>query len=143
MTAPSRPPLKSITPTTTTPHTAPQPVDTPAVGEPKGVAEGVPTAVPRSKRFPAGGGRGNGTDPTPDRPGIRIYAPPVYRHHRDGARWSTRHGDTPNAAYTCACGHSRTAIGAHAVAALVADYGAHKDACTGTPDPFTEGREAA
>ncbi|MEV6536678.1 hypothetical protein AB0M86_45215 [Streptomyces sp. NPDC051639] len=113
------------------------------MGEPKGVAEGVPTALSRAKRFPAGEGRGNGVDPTPDRPGIRIYAPPVYRHHKDGARWSMRRGDTPNAAYACGCGQTGTAIGAHGVAALVADYGAHKDACTGTPAPLAEGRKAA
>ncbi|MFD9493639.1 hypothetical protein ACFWA1_19425 [Streptomyces sp. NPDC060005] len=137
------PHLKSISTTPDGPQDAAQPVDNPVVGEPKGVAEGVPTALPRSKRFPAGEGRGNGADPTPDRPCIRIYAPAVYRHHKDGVRWSTRHGDTPNAAYACGCGQTRTAIGAHAVAALVADYDAHKNACTGTPGLFTEGRKAA
>ncbi|MGW6261722.1 hypothetical protein [Streptomyces sp. NPDC055085] len=137
------PHLKSITTTPDGPQAAAQPVDSPAVGEPKGGAEGVPVALPRSKRFPAGEGRGNGADPTPDRPGIRIYAPPVYRHHKDGARWSMRHGDTPNAAYACTCGQMRTAIGAQAVTALVADYGAHKDVCTGTPDSLADGREAA
>ncbi|MET7348854.1 hypothetical protein [Streptomyces mirabilis] len=143
MTDPSRPPLKSITPTPTTPHAAPQPVDTTAVGESKGAArQGVVSALPRSKRFPADQGRHNSDNPTPDQPGIRIYAPPVYRSHDDGARWSKRHGDTPNAAYACACGQTRTATGARSVADLVADYGAHKDACTGTP-PLTEGRTAA
>ncbi|MEV4446040.1 hypothetical protein [Streptomyces mirabilis] len=115
----------------------------PSVGEPKGAArQGVISALPRSNRFPAGEGRRSSGNPTPDQPGIRIYAPPVYRSHDDGARWSKRHGDTPTAAYACACGQTRTATGAHAVAALVADYGAHKDACTGTP-PLTEGRTAA
>ncbi|MFF4136217.1 hypothetical protein ACFY1B_32740 [Streptomyces mirabilis] len=116
----------------------------PSVGEPKGAArQGVISALPRSKRFPADQGRHNSGNPTPDQPGIRIYAPPVYRSHDDGARWSKRHSDTPTAAYACACGQTRTATGAHGVAALVADYGAHKDACTGTPAPLTEGRTAA
>ncbi|WP_405955361.1 hypothetical protein [Streptomyces phaeochromogenes] len=115
------------------------------MGAPKGVAVGVPSTPSRSKRFQAGEGRGNGGDPAPDRPGIRIYAPPVYRSHDDGARWSKRPGDTPNAAYACACGRTRTATGARAVSALVADYDAHKAACTGTPAPLAllEGRTAA
>ncbi|MFJ2828583.1 hypothetical protein ACIPC1_13565 [Streptomyces sp. NPDC087263] len=95
------------------------------------------------KRFPAGEGRGNGGDPTPDQPGIRIYAPPVYRHHKDGARWSKRPGDTPNAAYACICGQTRMATGSHAVAALVADYDAHKAACSGALARLPEGRTAA
>ncbi|WP_328506312.1 hypothetical protein [Streptomyces sp. NBC_00391] len=82
-------------------------------------------------------------DPTPDRPGIRIYAPPVYRSHDDGARWSKRYGDTPTAAYACPCGQSSAATGQHAVAALVAEYDAHKSACTGAPAPRTERRNAA
>ncbi|MEU0433688.1 hypothetical protein ABZ153_19005 [Streptomyces sp. NPDC006290] len=137
------PPLKSVTTTPNGPHAAPQPVDTTAVGEPKVVArQGVLSALPRSNRFPAGPGRGDGGDPTPERPGIRIYAPPVYRHHKDGARWSTRHGDTPSAAFACSCGEAVTAIGAADVAALVAEYAAHKHFCTGAP-ALTEGRAAA
>ncbi|MEV4450013.1 hypothetical protein [Streptomyces mirabilis] len=129
--------------TTNDPQSAVQGLPRPSVGEPKGAArQGVISALPRSKRFPADQGHHNSDNPTPDQPGIRIYAPPVYRSHDDGARWSKRHGDTPTAAYACACGQTRTATGAHAVAALVADYGAHKGACTGTP-PLTEGRTAA
>jgi len=145
MSAPSRPPLKSITTTPDGPQDAPQPVDAPAVGDPKGVAVGVPIALPRSKRFRAGEGRGNDVAPAPDQPGIRIYAPPVYRSHDDGARWSKRPGDTPNAAYACACGRTRTATGARAVAALVADHDGHKAACPGTSAPLAllEGRTAA
>ncbi|MFF1472531.1 hypothetical protein [Streptomyces mirabilis] len=144
MTAPSRPPLKSITDTPNGPQHADQAPARTAVGEPKIAArQGVVAALPRSKRFPADQGRHHSGNPTPDQPGIRIYAPPVYRSHEDGARWSKRHGDTPNAVYACACGETRTATGAHSVAALVADYGAHKDACTGTPAPLTEGRTAA
>ncbi|WP_256340132.1 hypothetical protein [Streptomyces sp. 2231.1] len=92
-------------------------------------------------------------DPTPARPGIRIYTQPVYRHHTDGARWSTRHGDTPTAAYACACacacgqtGKARQtgkATGARAVAKLAAEYDDHTSACTGTPAPIAEGRTAA
>ncbi|MGW3916042.1 hypothetical protein ACWEBX_31665 [Streptomyces sp. NPDC005070] len=138
-------PLKSITTTPDGPHTAPQPVDRPAVGEPKAVArQGVLSVPSRSIRFPTSGGSGDGDDPTPDRPGIRIYAPPVYRHHYDGARWSRRHGDdTPYAAYACACGEAVTATGAADVAALVTEYAAHKHFCTGTPAALAEGRAAA
>ncbi|WP_329532851.1 hypothetical protein OG568_22385 [Streptomyces sp. NBC_01450] len=144
MTAPSRPPLKSITATPAGPHTAPQPVDTTAVGEPKGAArQGVVSALPRSKRFPDGGARHDSGNPTPDQPGIRIYAPPVYRFPGDPARWSKRYGSTPTAAYACACGQTGTATGPRGVAALVADYDAHKAACTGTPATLTDGRTAA
>ncbi|MEU3491575.1 hypothetical protein [Streptomyces massasporeus] len=92
---------------------------------------------------PATQARHNAEDPTPDRPGIRISAPPVYRDHYDGARWSKRYGDTPTAAYACPCGEARTAHGKDAVAALVAEYDAHKHACTGAPAPHTERRNAA
>ncbi|MFJ8105631.1 hypothetical protein [Streptomyces sp. NPDC096132] len=130
MSTPPRPPLKSVTPSVTGPQAAPQPVDTPAVGGPKVAAR---KGVLSSLR----------SDPTPDRPGIRIYAPPVYRHHYDGTRWSKRYGDTPTAAYACPCGHTETATGQHAVAALIAEYYAHKTACTGTPAALPEGRTAA
>jgi hypothetical protein len=129
-------PLKSITTAPDGPLAAPQPVDRPAVGESKGAArQGV-----RTSPDPHPDTTGN---PTPDRPGIRIFAPPVYRHANDGARWSKRYGSTPNAAYACRCGQTRTATGAHAVAALVADYGAHRSVCTGTTAPLAEGRTAA
>ncbi|WP_411976762.1 hypothetical protein, partial [Streptomyces sp. ICN988] len=114
-----------------------------AVGEPKGAArKGVVTAL-RSNRFPSGGHPDAGQDPTPDRPGIRIYAPPVYRHHYDGARWSTRPAATPTAAYACPCGETRTARGQDAVGALVTEYAAHQHFCTGTPTASPEGRAAA
>ncbi|MEU0118200.1 hypothetical protein ABZ137_32040 [Streptomyces bobili] len=134
MNTPSRPHLKSITTTPTGPQDAPQPVDTTAVGEPKGAArKGVRTSPDPHP--------GNPSNPTPDRPGIRIYAPPVYRHPNDGARWSKRNGAAPTAAYACACGRTRTATGLHSVAALVADYDLHRDLC-----PLRrpqEGRDAA
>ncbi|MGW5787062.1 hypothetical protein ACWEWK_24085 [Streptomyces sp. NPDC003757] len=144
MSTPRRPSLKSITTSTAGPHAAPQPVDTAGVGEPKGVArQGVLTALPRSNRPPAGGPPAAGSDPTPDRPGLRVYAPPVYRHHYDGARWSKRHGATPTAAYACPCGQTDTATGAEAVAALVTEYAAHQHFCTGKPAASLEGRAAA
>ncbi|MGW0625993.1 hypothetical protein [Streptomyces sp. NPDC002758] len=113
------------------------------MGVPKVAArKGVVTAL-RSNRFRATDARHGTPDPTPERPGIRIYAPPLYRDHYDGARWSTRYGDTPRAAYACACGQSGTAVGQRAVAALVAEYDAHKSACTGAPAALPEGRAAA
>ncbi|MEV7413302.1 hypothetical protein AB0O04_36455 [Streptomyces althioticus] len=125
------------------PHAASQPVGAAVVGEPKGAArQGVVTALPRTTgRFPADGAHPSG-DPTPERPGIRIYAPPVYRHHYDGARWSKRHAGIPTAAYACPCGHTDKARGADAVAALVTEYAAHKHFCTGAP-ALPERRNAA
>ncbi|WP_435256346.1 hypothetical protein [Streptomyces althioticus] len=113
------------------------------MGEPKGAArKGVVTALPRTtSRFPADGAHSS-ADPTPERPGIRIYAPPVYRHHYDGARWSKRHAGIPTAAYACPCGHTDRARGADAVAALVTEYAAHKHFCTGAP-ALPERRNAA
>ncbi|MEU2059399.1 hypothetical protein [Streptomyces sp. NPDC013455] len=90
-----------------------------------------------------GNARQDGEDPTPDRPGIRIFAPPVYRHHYDGARWSKRYGATPTAAYACPCGQTGIAKGQDAVAALVTEYEAHKHFCNGTPTPRTERRNVA
>ncbi|MCX4574540.1 hypothetical protein OHB41_15335 [Streptomyces sp. NBC_01571] len=134
-------PLEGQRTAPTGPHAAQPAPARPAVGVRKGVAEGVPTDLPRSKRFPDTRGHHSG-NPTPEQPGIRIYAPPLYRSHDDRARWWKQHGDTPTAAYACPCGQIRTATGAQAVTALAADYGAHKDACTGTPAPFTERRTA-
>ncbi|MFJ4328264.1 hypothetical protein ACIP3A_34870 [Streptomyces tricolor] len=113
------------------------------MGEPKGVARQGVLPVFRSDRHRFRHGHHPSADPTPDRPGIRIYAPPVYRHHWDGARWSKRYGDTPTAAYACPCGETGTARGQDAVAALVTEYEGHKHFCTGTPAPHTEGRAAA
>ncbi|WP_367574238.1 hypothetical protein [Streptomyces griseoaurantiacus] len=138
MTAPTPPALDCPTNTPTGPHTAPQPVDTAAVGEPKGAArKGVVTAL-RPNRTPMR----PDADPTPETPGIRIFAPPVYRHHHDGARWSTRHGALSSAAYACACGQTGTATGPDAVAALVTEYEAHRSGCTGAPATL-ERRNAA
>lgn len=134
MNAPSRPLLKSITHTPTGPSAAPQAVDTTAVGVPTGAArKGVRTS-PDPHTSTAG-------DPTPERPGIRICAPPVYRDHYDAARWSKRYGATPTAAYACPCGQTRTATGQNPVAALVAEYDTHRDTCP-LRNP-QEGRAAA
>ncbi|MET9650418.1 hypothetical protein ABZZ44_09095 [Streptomyces sp. NPDC006460] len=131
MNNPPPPRLKSHTPTLYRPGAAEQARHLTVVGAPKGVAEGVPTAVRLDLQ------------PTSDSPGIRIYAPPVYRHHDDGARWSTRPGDTPAAAYACACGQTGTATGPNTVAALVAEYTAHKTACPEAHVPAREERNAA
>jgi hypothetical protein len=109
------------------------------VGEPKGAARKGVVAVLRSNRTPAR----PSADPTPAAPGIRIFAPPVYRHHYDGARWSTRPGALPTAAYACPCGQTGTATGPDAVAALISEYDAHRSACTGAPATPLERKAAA
>ncbi|MEU9056612.1 hypothetical protein AB0D37_40545 [Streptomyces sp. NPDC048384] len=142
MSTPPHPHLKSILDTPTGPHAAQQPVDTTAIGEPKAAArKGVVTAL-RSDQYRSNEARHSTPDPTPDQPGIRIYAPPVYRHHYDGARWSKRHGDTPTAAYACSCGQTGTANGPRQVAGLVSEYDAHKSTCAGTPATTQEKRAA-
>ncbi|MFF3872539.1 hypothetical protein [Streptomyces sp. NPDC001978] len=142
MTTPNSPHLEGQPQPTNHPRPARPAAPRTAVGEPKGAArKGVPSAL-RSNRFPTHGA-GPGSDPMPDRPGIRIYAPPVYRDHWDGARWSKRHAATPTAAYACTCGQTSTARGQDAVADLVADYDAHKATCTGAPAPLLERRNAA
>ncbi|MFG3123673.1 hypothetical protein ACGFYO_16890 [Streptomyces sp. NPDC048201] len=139
---PASPHLKSITTTPIRPRAAEPAAPQPAVGEPKGAArKGVVTAL-RTKKFAAADVHPS-ADPTPDQPGLRIFAPPVYRDHWDGARWSIREGAVPSAAYACACGQTGTARGAHRVAALVAEYDAHKPNCTGTPAASPERRAAA
>ncbi|MEU5738458.1 hypothetical protein ABZ784_10740 [Streptomyces tendae] len=139
MIAPTSPHLDCPTALATGPQAAPQAVDTAGVGEPKGAArQGVVTAL-----FPNRSTIRPGTVPTPDAPGIRVFAPPVYRHHYDGARWSTRPGALPTAAYACACGQTGTATGPEKVAALVAEYEAHQSACPGAPTAPAEGRDAA
>ncbi|SMQ17477.1 hypothetical protein SAMN06272771_3893 [Streptomyces sp. Ag82_O1-12] len=136
-------PLKSIATAPTGLRAARPAAPRTAVGEPKGAArKGVVTALPCSNRLPATEMQPD-ADPTPDRPGIRIYAPPVYRHPYDGARWSKRYGNTPTAAYACTCGQTGTATAPSAVAALVTEYDAHKSACTGKPAASLEGRAAA
>jgi hypothetical protein len=78
----------------------------PAVGDPKGVAEGVRTAL--------------GSNP----------------HGDDGRRpiaWLTINapgrGAIPTATSWCACGRDRSAVGIRRVLALVADHDTHRTAC--------------
>ncbi|MFB8353446.1 hypothetical protein [Streptomyces niveus] len=118
MTAPANPPIKSLTDTTDPPPAAELRSVPPAVGVPKGVAEGVRT------------GRNRNPDPTPEAPGIRIYAPPVYRYNGDPARWSLRYGDTPYAAYACACGETANATGLRNATGLIDRYEEHKKTCS-------------
>ncbi|MFF5128201.1 hypothetical protein ACFY41_14925 [Streptomyces syringium] len=70
-------------------------------------------------------------DPTPDRPGIRVFAPPVYRDHDDPARWTTRTAEPPTAAYACHCGETSRATGTRGVQDLVGAYETHKATCDG------------
>ncbi|MEV6548135.1 hypothetical protein AB0M57_05415 [Streptomyces sp. NPDC051597] len=136
MSRPPRPPLKSLTKPTRRPVAAQPASQQTAVGALKVVArQGVLSVFCPNPQTPA--------NPVPERPGIRISAPPVYRHHYDGARWSKRYASTPTAAYACACGKTASATGADAVAALVDDYAYHRSICTGTPHVPTEGRAAA
>ncbi|WP_433919252.1 hypothetical protein OIE50_27955 [Streptomyces canus] len=120
MNAPPRPSLKSITHTPTGPQAAPQAVDTPAVGEPKGVAEGVPFAVRPDPR------RDDGRRPVA---WLHIVAPPS---------WSV----TPSARSWCTCGYERNAIGRAAVLQLVTAHGEHRTSCP-LLNPTSEGRTAA
>ncbi|MCX4558996.1 hypothetical protein OHA02_22740 [Streptomyces phaeochromogenes] len=99
------PPLKSITPTSPGPQDAPQPVDAPAVGEAKGVAVGVPTAVLPDPQT------GDGRYPVA---WLTISVP--YR-------------TVPTATSWCACGRDRNATGDADVWVLIADHEAHRDTC--------------
>lgn len=108
---------KSLTEPTARPSAAPQPVDAAAVGEPKGVAEGVPTAV--RPDLPSGDGR---------------Y--PVAWLHIVAPK-----GAIPTATSKCECGRNGSAVGKPRVLALIADHEAHRDTCPlRTPQ---EGRTAA
>lgn len=92
----------------------------PAVGERKGVAEGVPIAV--------------GPDPHRD-DGRR---PVAWLHIVAPASW----GVTPSARSWCTCGYERQAIGRAAVLQLVAAHGEHRTACP-LLNTTSEGRAAA
>lgn len=114
------PHLKSITTTPDHPQDAAQPVDDPAVGEPKGVAEGVPLAVR--------------PDPSKD-DGRR---PVAWLHIVAPASWSV----TPSARSWCTCGFERKAIGRAAVLQLVTAHAEHRITCP-LLNPKSEGRTAA
>ncbi len=111
------PPTKSL-PSTLRPVAAPQPVGTPAVGVPKGVAEGVPVVAVRPDPQ-----RGDGRYPVA---WLHVVAP---------------RGATPTATSKCLCGRDRSAVGRAKVLALITDHEAHRDTCPlRTPQ---EGRAAA
>ncbi|WP_328770406.1 hypothetical protein [Streptomyces sp. NBC_00286] len=117
MTGPNSPHLDCRTPADARLHAAPQPVDATAVGDRKGVAEGVPTAVHPDPR------RGDGRYPVA---WLHIVAP---------------RGAVPTATSKCLCGRDRSAIGHARVLALITDHEAHRDTCPlRTPQ---EGRAAA
>ncbi|MFF3146825.1 hypothetical protein ACFVRU_35195 [Streptomyces sp. NPDC057927] len=120
MTAPSRPPLKSITLTPSSRQHADPAAAWTAVGEPKDVAEGVPIAV-RPAPHP-----GDGRRPVA---WLHIVAPPSW-------------GITPSARSWCTCGHERQAIGRAAVLQLIAAHGEHRTACP-LLNPSPKGRTAA
>ncbi|MFD9513125.1 hypothetical protein [Streptomyces mirabilis] len=117
MTAPSRPPLKSITDTPNGQQHADPAAARTAVGEPKGVAEGVPIAVRPDPQT------GDGRYPIA---WLHICAP---------------RGAVPTATSKCLCGRDRSAVGKARILALIADHEAHRDTCPlRTPQ---EGRTAA
>ncbi|MFE1323693.1 hypothetical protein [Streptomyces sp. NPDC058741] len=106
MTTPTPPALDCPTHTPDRPHSAPQPVDTVAVGEPKGAArKGVVSAL-RSDPH-----RDDGRRPVA---WLHITAP---------------RGAIPTATSTCACGRDRSAIGKPRVLALIDDHTAHRNTC--------------
>lgn len=105
MSTPRRPLLKSLTPTTTGPCSAELASPQADLGEPKGVAEGVPTAVVPDQQ------QGDGRYPIA---WLTICTP---------------RGATPTARSTCLCGRDRRAFGARKVLALITDHAAHRDTC--------------
>lgn len=78
-------------------------------------------------------------NPTPNDPGLRVYAPaaderaPGYPTSPSWLEVSNTApdgpGDIPNAAYACRCGKTAHARGTTSVRALTADYTNHKKAC--------------
>ncbi|MDQ0812055.1 hypothetical protein QFZ63_003769 [Streptomyces sp. B3I7] len=118
MSAPDRPPLKSITPATDGPRAA---VPTPppaAVGEPKGAArKGDRTAVVPDPH------PGDGRRPVA---WLHIVAP---------------RGAVPTATSRCACGRDRSAVGHAKVHALITEHNDHREHCP-LRNP-QEGRAAA
>ncbi|MFC9844334.1 hypothetical protein ACFWFF_24725 [Streptomyces sp. NPDC060223] len=117
MSTPSPTPLKSLPSTPSDPGAATQAALGPAVGEPKGGAEGVISAHRLDP--PQGDGR---------------Y--PVAWLHIAAPR-----GAVPTATSKCLCGRDRSAVGKARVLALIDDHTAHRDEC---PLRTTqEGRAAA
>ena len=105
MNTPPRPRLKSLTPTTADPRPAELSSPQADLGDPKGVAAGVPTAVRPDPQ------QGDGRYPIA---WLTICTP---------------RGTTPTARSTCLCGRDRRAFGARKVLALITDHAGHRDAC--------------
>jgi len=105
MRTPPPPRLKSLTPTTTGPRLAEPTSPRAGLGEPKGAAEGVPTAVRPDPQ------QGDGRYPVA---WLTICTP---------------YGATPTAQSTCLCGWDRRAFGARKVLALIADHAGHREQC--------------
>ena len=114
------PRLKSLTPTTTGPRLAELASPRADLGDPKGVAEGVPTAVRPDP---------HGDDGRRPVAWLHIVAPPSW-------------GVTPSARSWCTCGYERHAIGRAAVLQLIAAHGEHRTACP-LLNPTSEGKAAA
>ncbi|WP_329273825.1 hypothetical protein [Streptomyces sp. NBC_01451] len=98
-------PSKSLTAPANRPRAAEPTAPRTAVGEPKGVAEGVPHAVLPNPP------RGDGRYPVA---WLHICAP---------------RGATPTATSRCECGRNRSAVGHRRVLALIDDHTAHRDTC--------------
>jgi hypothetical protein len=117
MSTPPRPPLKSLPATPGGPRAAAQAALGPAMGEPKGAAEGVISALRPDAQ------QGDGRYPVT---WLHIRAP---------------QGAIPTATSRCLCGWDRSAVGHRKVLALIGDHTAHRDDC---PLRTTqEGRDAA
>ncbi|MFF0136809.1 hypothetical protein ACFYRN_10265 [Streptomyces sp. NPDC005227] len=117
MSTPPHPALEGQQAPKAGPQDAEQSPPGPVVGEPKGVAEGVPTAVLPDPP------RGDGRYPLA---WLEICAP---------------RGAVPTATSKCLCGRDRSAVGRARVLALITEHEAHRDTCPlRTPQ---EGRTAA
>ena len=116
MSAPRSSPLEGQ-PSTNRPPAAELALPRADLGDSKGVAEGVPTAVRSDQQ------QGDGRYPVA---WLRISAP---------------RGTTPSASSTCLCGWDRHAFGQRRILALIEAHTAHRDECPlRTP---REGRTAA
>ncbi|MFJ1557514.1 hypothetical protein [Streptomyces mirabilis] len=105
MSTPPRPPLKSIPSAPSGPRAAAHAAPGLAVGEPKGGAEGVLSALRSDPQT------GDGRYPVA---WLHISAP---------------RGAVPTATSKCQCGRDRSAVGKSRVLALIKDHTAHRDAC--------------